>query len=172
MNGYMWANDNGDDCVIIENCTKSIRASRRGHWAPVAGGVELPRSHNCSNACVKKETTIQLNKLSLFHRPLAIGFQHLTAGNKTVAYKSPCGRMLVTYNAIQKYLIKTNSMLRIDSFTLEPNFNPSENKVTPAVFRSFKVIRNVLPNSLSEVDYFKFSALCLSAIDNYQSVSI
>lgn len=121
------SSNSNDECVMIERCTLEMRPTRRFNEALISNGVESAKNHECNHHCVWLEDIKPIETFSLFHRPLAVGFKrHID--KKQPFYTSPCGRRLTTYQIIRTYLLKINSKLRIDSFSLEKNFDPSENR--------------------------------------------
>ncbi|XP_055306322.1 histone-lysine N-methyltransferase eggless-like [Sitodiplosis mosellana] len=120
-----------EDCIMIERCSQPSRASRRINQAPEPDGRPLHRNHECNHDCMRLEDETEIKKFSLFHRPLAVGFKYSVDTRSGPFYKSPCNRILRTYGAIREYLAKVNSKLCIESFSLERNFQPSENHQLP-----------------------------------------
>ena len=121
-----------DDLILIDRCSIDVRALRRNNKAPESDGRKVPDDHECSHACVPLEDKYkeQIKECSLFHRPLVVGFKRDDTSEPPV-YTSPCNRKLRTYADIRKYLTKVNSKLRLDSFSFENGFNPSENRILP-----------------------------------------
>ncbi|XP_055326325.1 histone-lysine N-methyltransferase SETDB1-like [Sitodiplosis mosellana] len=141
---------NDEDCIMIERCSVPVRASRRNKQAPEPNGWSWHRNHECNHDCVRLEDGTQIEKFSLFHRPLAVGFKHfMDTESGPPFYKSPCNRKLRTYGAIREYLTKVDSKLRIESFSLEKGFQPSENRQLP--YRTVAIIdRDNLPISICD----------------------
>lgn len=129
--------DDDDECVPIHRLPSTNQINRlQREVAPISNGENLGKNHECSHDCVKDEDGIDFDVegLSLFHRPLAIGFKKISTGR--VCFMAPCGRKLNTYQQIRDYLMKTNSKLRIDSFPLHRKFEPSQNlfKIQSTIF--------------------------------------
>lgn len=128
-----------DDCILIEPIPEPGRILRkkRPERAPLRPTKDRGKDHQCSSECLQ-EDGVQIEKYSLFHRPLAVGFKRIQGESggqpwtwKKPFYLSPCNRKLTNINAIQNYLSTTGSSLRIDSFSLDQNFEPSENVQLP-----------------------------------------
>lgn len=138
------ANENDHDCMIIERCT--TRAAQTADLAPISNGVELPKNHECNHDCVwLEERNPPIESYSLFHRPLAVGFKRIDKNPaKRPFYIAPCGLRLTCYDAIRTYLLKTNSKLRIDSFTFFKNFDASQNQLAKkSEYKPIEVILNI-----------------------------
>lgn len=83
-----------------------------------------PTKHSCGPSCLDPdESEIDIEKYSAFQRPLLLNWERVGwqrgAGAKKRFYRAPCGVELYSYGAIEDYLIKTDSKLRIDCFVLD-----------------------------------------------------
>lgn len=77
--------------------------------------------HDCGPECVRlngkpNEMNTNIERHAALQRPLMIGWSRSV--KKTRYYRTPCGIKLYSYSEIDKYLMKTNSKLRMDCFDL------------------------------------------------------
>lgn len=150
--------ESGTVFTPMESCSVPVEAIRR--IEPPIRESNGPPNHECYHGCIATEGKISIEKFSLFHRPLAVGFEHKMR-SKSSYYISPCGCQLRTYSAIREYLANVNSVLHIDSFSLCNGFNPSESRSLP--YKSVEVI--------SEFSVFSIDLhiiLMLSSIHNIE----
>lgn len=132
-----------DDCIIINPLPTPRRKFRptkvrenRHPFASIRTPIDCP-DHQCHAGCLQEDRVL-IEKYSLFHRPLAVGFKRIQGKAdgqiwqwKKPYYLSPCNIKLTSINTIRNYLITTGSKLRIDSFSLDHNFEASENVQLP-----------------------------------------
>lgn len=79
--------------------------------------------HECDPDCLSlNEQTDKIEKYTALMRPGMVGWTRNIDKERSY-YCTPCGKNLRTYNDIHKYLVKTNSKLRIDCFELNPKIN-------------------------------------------------
>lgn len=127
-----------EDCILFENVPSTDRVTyARDEEAPISIGNDFV-NHECSHECVKIEDSTDIEKFSLFHRPLSVGFKR-----DQTKYKAPCGLPLKKYGSIRDYLMKTDSKLRLDSFALHRQFDPSQNQRLPqtAIYDKVNILR-------------------------------
>lgn len=79
------------------------------------------KQHDCSHDCVQFEDSVNLTKCALFRRPILCGWKRLDRN-----YQAPCGLDLFSYQEIDEYLTETSSKLRIDSFDLSRDIDPTK----------------------------------------------
>lgn len=80
------------------------------------------KEHSCGHDCVRYEDYVDLTKIALFRRPILCGWERTAR-----YYRSPCGLNFYSLQDIDKYLVETGSKIRIDSFDLTKNVDPSNN---------------------------------------------
>lgn len=106
-------NDEDASAVTAMLDSKSIMNQRHDH--------ATEREHSCSHECVRSEDNVELERVSLFRRPILCGWEH-----NSLYYRTPCDLHLYSYSEIEEYLVETKSKLRIDCFELSQNFDPSK----------------------------------------------
>lgn len=80
----------------------------------------IKRRHHCNSTCIQNKTDLRaLRGLNCFSLPEYFGFRRFEPLDGSIYYKSPCGLTLSSLTEIGDYLIRTNCVLDIDSFTFE-----------------------------------------------------
>ncbi|XP_031637186.1 histone-lysine N-methyltransferase eggless-like [Contarinia nasturtii] len=127
--------DNSDnDCILIELPIVQPRTRQQAIESTIiplvnSSNLRLRSNHQCNHNCIELEDKADLTGCGLFQRPLAIGFERVKSG-----YVAPCGQVLKDYKAIEQYLATTKAKkIRIDSFSLDKDFDPSANFCSKAV---------------------------------------
>lgn len=101
--------------------------------------------HECGPKCVRSngrpnEMNTDIERHAALQRPLMVGWSRALS-NKTRFYRTPCGIKCYSYGEIDKYLMRTESKLRMDCFDLSKTVEiltiPTENtKVTVSLIIS------------------------------------
>lgn len=84
-------------------------------------GQRRTSKHDCGPECVRldghpNEMNTSIERHAALQRPLMVGWLRSVA--RTKFYCTPCGIKLYSYGEIDKYLVKTESKLRMDCFDL------------------------------------------------------
>lgn len=99
------------DCILISDAPKPVISIDHRKWAPVVKSRDYTL-HICDSQCLNSEKHI--TKYSLFHQPLAAGFERIKSRNELHPYYlAPCGVKLTNIRMIANYLSQTNSSLQV-----------------------------------------------------------
>lgn len=116
-----------DDVVLIDpvdastsDGTKFERKSN--NVVPVTAPVPpTQKYHKCRHECVQLEDKKKVDDYGVLQRPLALGWQRSLDNKGKVVYHTPCGQLLSSIPSVERFLWKTKSNLKLNSFEFNKN---------------------------------------------------
>lgn len=120
------------DNAIVDAIQKTIHLNPSNIVPTYRAPPKHPRRHTCNSECVQAgENHPAILEYAPLDRPLLSGWRRKQLSGK-IEYTTPCGRLYKRINAILGYLMKTNSRLTIDCFSLEEDLRCLYERVTMA----------------------------------------